>query len=200
MPDTALYSISSKNKAMVASELVDVFLHKMPTSLLLTIKQFERTYISVLAKECNCTYPHAVKTLWGMERLGLLKSQKVGRVKYVELTDHGKLVAEALNELVNDLEASDAPLKNEFDHINQKINKVIQKVETIKKEVETGTSISRDEAIRFNRRLGPYYRELNAIQFMSNIQPNNPLRSKATEIARTLGQIKKEIRERDEGQ
>jgi len=185
---------------MVTSELANFFLHKMPTSLLLTVRQFERTYISVLAKECDCTYPHAVKTLWGMETLGLVKSQKIGRVKYVELTDHGKLVAEALNELVNDLGASGIPLKEDFDHINQKIDNVIQKVQTIKKEVETSASISRDEAIRFNRRLGPYYRELNTVRFLSNIQPNNPLHLKATAIAKTLDQVKKEIRKRDEGQ
>jgi len=109
-------------------------------------------------------------------------------------------VAEALNELVNDLGASDIPLKKDFDHINQKIDNVIQKVETIKKEVETGASISRDEAIRFNRRLGPYYRELNTVRFLSSIQPNNPLHVKATTIAKTLDQVKKEIKKRDEGQ
>ncbi len=38
-------------KAMPSNELTDVFLHKMPTSLLLTVRQYDRTYVSVLAKE-----------------------------------------------------------------------------------------------------------------------------------------------------
>ncbi|MDD1720909.1 MAG: winged helix DNA-binding protein [Euryarchaeota archaeon] len=169
----------------------------MPTSLLLTVRQYDRTYVSVLAKECNCTYPHAVKTLWGMERLGLLTSEKVGRVKYVQLTDRGKLVADALYELVTNLGASDAPYRNDFDHVNQKINNVVRKVATIQKELEMMKSVDADEATRFNRRLGPYYRELNAIQFLLNSQPNSPLNAKAAMIARTLDSVKHEIKKKE---
>ena len=123
---------------MVGSVLADVFLHKMPTSLMLTIRTYDRTYISVLAKECDCTYPHAVKTLWTMEKLGLVQSEKVGRVKYVRLTDHGKTVADSLNALVHSLDVNDAPRRDDVAYINQKINNVIRKVETIQKELEAG--------------------------------------------------------------
>jgi DNA-binding MarR family transcriptional regulator len=185
---------------MVASELTDVFLYKMPTSLLLTIRTYDRTYVSVLAKECNCTYPHAVKTLWGMEKLGLVRSEKVGRVKYVQLTDHGKLVADSLNDLVHNLGVNDVPSKNDVGYINQKINNVIRKVETIQKELETGDYVGRDEGIRFNRRLGPYYRELNSIRLLLDTQPNNPLRSKVDALARTLQRVKKEVETRQQEQ
>jgi DNA-binding MarR family transcriptional regulator len=177
---------------MVTSELADVFLHKMPTSLLLAIRTYDRTYVSVLAKECNCTYPHAVKTLWGMEKLGLVESEKVGRVKYVQLTDHGKVVADSLNALVH-LGVDDVPLRNDVGFINQKTNNVIRKVETIQKELETRDNVSREEGIRFNRRLGPYYRELNTIRILLETQPNSPLRSKVDALARTLQRVKKEI-------
>ncbi|MGZ4938426.1 MAG: hypothetical protein ACXVJJ_00555 [Halobacteriota archaeon] len=182
---------------MEPNELTDVFLHKMPTSLLLTVRQYDRTYVSVLAKECDCTYPHAVKTLWGMEKLGLLTSEKVGRVKYVQLTDRGKLIADALYELVTNLGASDAPHKNDLDHINQKINNVIRKVATIQKELETMKNISLGDATRFNRRLGPYYRELNAIQLVLSPQPNSPLNAKVATMARTLDSVKHEIKKRE---
>jgi len=178
---------------MVANELFDVFLHKMPTSLLLTIRTYDRTYVSVLAKECNCTYPHAVKTLWGMEKLGLLRSEKVGRVKYVELTDQGRVVADSLNELVRSLGANESPRKNDAGQINQKINNVIRKVEAIQKDLDAATDIGRNEAVRFNRRLGPYYRELNAIWILLETQPNSPLRSKADALERTLSRVKREI-------
>jgi len=182
---------------MAPNELTDVFLHKMPTSLLLTVRQYDRTYVSVLAKECNCTYPHAVKTLWGMEKLGLLASEKVGRVKYVQLTDRGKLVADALYDLVTNLGANDAQNKNDLDHINQKINNVIRKVATIEKELETMKTIDSDEATRFNRRLGPYYRELNAIQLILSSQPNSPLNAKVATMARTLDSVKHEIKKKE---
>jgi len=178
---------------MVTSELADVFLHKMPTSLLLTIRTYDRTYVSVLAKECNCTYPHAVKTLSGMEKLGLVRSEKVGRVKYLQLTDHGKVVADSLNALVHNLGTDDVPLRNDVGYINQKTNNVIRKVETIQKELESRNSVSHEEAIRFNRRLGPYYRELNAIRILLETQPSSPLRSKVDTLARTLQSVKKEI-------
>ena len=178
---------------MVANELAGVFLHKMPTSLLLTIRTYDRTYVSVLAKECNCTYPHAVKTLWGMEQLGLLRSEKVGRVKYVELTDHGRVVADSLNDLVLSFGVNEAPMKNDAGHINQKINNVIRKVEAIQKDLDAGNDISRDEAIHFNRRLGPYYRELNSIRLLLETQPNSPLRTKVDALGRTLNKVKREI-------
>ncbi len=182
---------------MASNELTDVFLHKMPTSLLLTVRQYQRTYVSVVAKECNCTYPHAVKTLWGMERLGLLTSQKVGRVKYVQLTDRGKHVADALYELVTNLGVSDVPSKSGLDHVNQKITNVITKVAGIQKELGATNSVGADEATRFNRRLGPYYRELNAIQLLLSSQPNSPLHAKVATVARTLNSIKYEIRKKE---
>ncbi|HYA33615.1 MAG TPA: hypothetical protein VEG65_06460 [Candidatus Bathyarchaeia archaeon] len=178
---------------MVANELTDVFLHKMPTSLLLTIRTYDRTYISVLAKECNCTYPHAVKTLWGMEKLGLLRSEKIGRVKYVELTDHGRAIADSLNELVRSLGGNEAPNKNDAGHINRKINNVIRKVEAIQQDLEAKTGVSKNEAIHFNRRLGPYYRELNAIRLLLESQPNSPLRSKVDALGRSLTKLRQEI-------
>ncbi len=179
---------------MASNELTDVFLHKMPTSLLLTVRQYDRTYVSVLAKECNCTYPHAVKTLWGMERLGLLTSEKVGRVKYVQLTERGKLIADALYDLVTNLGASDTPSKAGADHVNQKINNVIRKVAAIQKELEATKSLGANDATRFNRRLGPYYRELNAVQLLLSSQPNNPLNAKVATVARTLDSVKFEIK------
>ena len=178
---------------MVTSELAGVFLHKMPTSLLLTIRTYDRTYVSVLAKECNCTYPHAVKTLWGMEKLGLIQSEKVGRVKYVQLTDHGKVVADSLSALVHSLGVNDAPLRNDVAYINQKINNVIRKVETIQNELEAKNYLGREEGIRFNRRLGPYYRELNAISLLLETQPSSPLRSKVDALTKMVHKVKKEI-------
>jgi DNA-binding MarR family transcriptional regulator len=184
---------------MVTNELTGVFLHKMPTSLLLTIRTYDRTYVSVLAKECNCTYPHAVKTLWGMEKLGLVRSEKIGRVKYVQLTDQGKLIADSLNDLVHNLGASNVSVKNDVAYINQKINNAIRKVEAIQKEVEAST-FSRQEGIRFNRKLGPYYRELNAIRVLLDTQSGSPLRSKVDTLARTLQQVKRDIETKKERQ
>jgi len=55
-----------------------------------------------------------------MEKLGLLRSEKVGRVKYVELTDHGRVVADSLNDLMLSLGANETPIKTDAGYINQR--------------------------------------------------------------------------------
>jgi hypothetical protein len=127
-----------------------------------------------------------------MEKLGLVRSEKIGRVKYVQLTDQGKLIADSLNNLVRNLGASNASITNDGTYINQKISNVIRKVEAIQKEVET-SNFSREDGIRFDRKLGPYYRELNAIHLLLDTQSGRPLRSKVDMLARTLQQVKKDI-------
>jgi hypothetical protein len=128
-----------------------------------------------------------------MEKLGLVQSEKVGRVKYIQLTDHGKVVADSLSALVHSLGVNDAPLRNDVAYTNQKINNVIRKIETIQNELEAKNYVSREEGIRFNRRLGPYYRELNAIHLLLETQPNSPLRSKVDALTKMIDKVKKEI-------
>jgi hypothetical protein len=91
------------------------------------------------------------------------------------------------------LGVNEAPMKNDAGHINQKINNVIRKVEAIQKDLDAGNNISRDEAIHFNRRLGPYYRELNSIRLLLETQPHSPLRTKVDSLGRTLNKVKREI-------
>jgi hypothetical protein len=135
-----------------------------------------------------------------MERLGLVQSEKVGRVKYVQLTDHGKVVADSLSALVHSLGVNDAPLRDDVAYVNQKINNVIRKIETIQNELEAKNYLSREEGIRFNRRLGPYYRELNAIRLLLETQPNSPLRSKVDALTKMVHKVKKEIATRQASQ
>jgi len=59
-------------------------------------------YGSILAKEVDCTYSHAVKILQTLERLGLVLFEKKGRVKLIKLTKKGKEVADHI-ELIQDL-------------------------------------------------------------------------------------------------
>jgi predicted transcriptional regulator len=50
-------------------------------------------YGSILAKEVDCTYSHAVKILQEMETAKLVEFQKNGRIKTIKLTDTGHTVA-----------------------------------------------------------------------------------------------------------
>lgn len=81
------------------AELEELFLRKKPARLLLSLNTEKKKYVSVLAKEIDCTYSHVVKLLTELERLGIADFDKKGRVKYVSLTDDGKEIAKLLEAL-----------------------------------------------------------------------------------------------------
>ncbi len=72
--------------------------------MLIALKKVSRAkYGSLLAKEVDCTYSHAVKILQTLEQLGLVAFEKQGRIKIITLTKKGKEVAdhiEAIRKLV----------------------------------------------------------------------------------------------------
>jgi len=72
-----------------------VFLREKPIELLLCLTKTRRPkYPSMLAKDAKCTYSHTVHLLQKMERLGLARFEKKGRLKLVNLTKKGEKVAE----------------------------------------------------------------------------------------------------------
>ena len=56
-------------------------------------------YGSVLAKEVDCTYSHAVKILQEMEKAKLVSFEKHGRIKSIQLTETGNKVAEYVEKI-----------------------------------------------------------------------------------------------------
>ena len=62
--------------------------------MLVALKRMTRArYGSLLAKEVDCTYSHAVKMLQSLERLGLVNFEKKGRTKLIKLTKRGQEIA-----------------------------------------------------------------------------------------------------------
>ncbi|MCD6558052.1 MAG: winged helix-turn-helix transcriptional regulator [Candidatus Aenigmarchaeota archaeon] len=82
------------------TELENLFLRKKPVRLLMSLKMGHGKYVSVLAKETDCTYSHIVKLLNMFKRLGLVEFEKAGRVKFISLTDRGKELADAAEALL----------------------------------------------------------------------------------------------------
>jgi len=63
--------------------------------MLIALKKVSRArYGSILAKEVDCTYSHAVKILQTLEKLGLVTFEKQGRIKLIKLTKKGLDVAD----------------------------------------------------------------------------------------------------------
>jgi len=75
-------------------ELEALFLHRKPARMLVYIKQEKYPYASTLAKKIDATYAHTVKLLGKMHNFGLVKFDKEGRVKFVELTERGRDLAD----------------------------------------------------------------------------------------------------------
>ncbi|MAH03742.1 hypothetical protein CMI39_03070 [Candidatus Pacearchaeota archaeon] len=78
----------------------DIFFRRKPALMLVSLKRNSRMrYGSILAKEVDCTYSHAVKILQTLEDLRLVVFEKKGRIKIIKLTKKGKEVADAIDEI-----------------------------------------------------------------------------------------------------
>lgn len=82
------------------AELEKLFLRKKPTKLLLSLNTEKYKYVSIIAKEIDCTYSHVVKLLNILKKLNITTFEKKGRVKYVTLTSEGKDIAKTFETLL----------------------------------------------------------------------------------------------------
>ena len=80
----------------------DVFFRKKPALMLIALKKSSKVrYGSVLAKEVDCTYSHAVKILQVLEKLGLVVFEKKGRIKLIRLTKKGQEISDNIDNVKN---------------------------------------------------------------------------------------------------
>lgn len=78
----------------------DVFFRRKPALMLVALKKLTRArYGSILAKEVDCTYSHAVKILQMLEKLELVTFEKKGRIKLIKLTKRGEEVATSIENI-----------------------------------------------------------------------------------------------------
>ena len=82
----------------------DIFFRRKPALMLVALKRISRArYGSILAKEVDCTYSHAVKILQSLEKLGLVGFEKKGRIKLIKLTKKGTDIAENIENIKTNL-------------------------------------------------------------------------------------------------
>jgi DNA-binding MarR family transcriptional regulator len=76
----------------------DLFFRRKPALMLIALRRMSRAkYGSILAKEVDCTYSHAVKILQTLEELSLVVFEKKGRIKIIKLTKKGEEVADHID-------------------------------------------------------------------------------------------------------
>jgi len=84
----------------MAKDPFEVFFRKKPALMLVTLSKSSRArYGSMLAKEVDCTYSHAVKILQGLEKLNLVTFEKKGRIKLIKLTKKGQEIADNIDNI-----------------------------------------------------------------------------------------------------
>jgi predicted transcriptional regulator len=90
-------------KVVKKKDIFEVFFRKKPAMILVSLKRNQQKgrYGSVLAKEVDCTYSHAVKILQEMEKAKLVVFEKQGRIKSIKLTDDGNKIAENIEKIKN---------------------------------------------------------------------------------------------------
>ncbi|ADI74461.1 transcriptional regulator, MarR family [Methanohalobium evestigatum Z-7303] len=167
---------------MAEKHAENLFLQEKPTLALLAIWSFERTYASVITKEINSTFAHTTKILSKMEDCGLVQFKMDGRVKYVELTDRGMDVVNALKNLILKLEnetEENSPANNisstfqnsesqsseesesqKVQSINSKVVNLRLKIENIYEEL----SNNNEDSDAIARKLGPFKRDIKKLE------------------------------------
>ncbi len=86
--------------AKLPKDIFEVFFRRKPAMILVALRRGGRNrYGSVLAKEVDCTYSHAVKILQEMERAKLVDFEKQGRIKTIKLTESGNRIAEHIEKI-----------------------------------------------------------------------------------------------------
>ena len=82
----------------------DIFFRRKSALMLVALKKMSKArYGSLLAKEVDCTYSHAVKILQTLEELGLVSFEKKGRIKLIKLTKKGEVVAGFIDSIRREL-------------------------------------------------------------------------------------------------
>ncbi|MFH1592268.1 MAG: winged helix DNA-binding protein [Candidatus Woesearchaeota archaeon] len=88
--------------AKITKDIFEVFFRRKPAMILVALRRGGKNrYGSVLAKEVDCTYSHAVKILQEMEKAKLVDFEKQGRIKTIKLTDSGNKIAEHIERIKN---------------------------------------------------------------------------------------------------
>jgi predicted transcriptional regulator len=87
---------------LIKKDIFEVFFRRKPAMILVALRNNSKNrYGSVLAKEVDCTYSHAVKILQEMEKNKLVQFEKKGRIKTINLTESGEQVADHIERIRN---------------------------------------------------------------------------------------------------
>ena len=152
-----------------------LILKKKPASALLAVGEMTPAYAALVAKRIDSTFPHTCSILSQLEAQGLIRSRPEGRIRYLELTDRGRRVAQALQDLSDLLKRPD----EQWSRL-ERLEKILQIAAVENSTVEN--SENRPGAVL---RLGPLRRDLAKL----SRHGDEELRKRAEEIDRQIAAL-----------
>jgi DNA-binding MarR family transcriptional regulator len=134
----------------------DIFFHKKGKMILLSLDKRDNQNVTEIAGSIEGTYAHTFNLLKEMERLGIIKSVKEGRTKYVKLTPKGK----RLGKIVLDFENTVKKKGKKTDSTrttptHEKLEKYKDSLESISSEVKS-KKLRKKDIGKYLRVLGRY--------------------------------------------
>jgi len=92
---------STPDQPAVDHAIMNLLLNEKPAKILTTLREPNKdNYGQAIAYKINSTYSHTLKLLKRLEKHGIVESDTDGRKKMYELTDDGKELAEAAEQLL----------------------------------------------------------------------------------------------------
>ena len=73
--------------------LSDKLLRRGPCDILIELLSEKAYYITSLVEKCGMTYSHTFRILETYEKANLIRTEKMGRERKIDLTSYGKKVA-----------------------------------------------------------------------------------------------------------
>jgi len=126
--------------------LESLLLREKPARALLAIQELDPAYAALVAKRIDSTFPHTISILTKLEEYGLITTHPQGRVRYLALTERGKIVARALADLRSALREQGMDWK---------------RLDWIRKLVAEAVNLPREKA---ELRVGPLRRDLSKLK------------------------------------
>jgi DNA-binding MarR family transcriptional regulator len=114
---------------------MNIFLKEKTVSLLISLLNEKKPmYISQIAKDTDCMYPHALMVLKNFEKSGYVISEKKGRKRTYTLTPLGEKMAKELSKLVEIVSTTDEKVKERGDRLKE----YGDRIEELKKQMTEG--------------------------------------------------------------
>jgi DNA-binding MarR family transcriptional regulator len=110
--------ILNNRERRMREPLERLFLREKPVSAIMAVGEIENAYAALVARRIDSTVPHTCGILSELEEKGLIISRPEGRINYLELTDRGQDVAQALRHILELLQGPDA-LRQRLERLRQ---------------------------------------------------------------------------------